>query len=247
MPPWHSLPDSRSGGTSPVSDTLPKTWTGRLGPQVPAQPAAGDFGANANQLYVLRIPLDVAQSYKRYAAAGNCLYVIDASSPTALAYVRITTDGAELPLRQGFAARLPAFKDLSVRNTAQAGQWIDVLYYVASFDFFVLNPGAQISTVDLTKATSGENINGTIPAGFAGIVVPVVIADSNRRRTILSNDGPGRIRVGWHVPPATTSISATVGQLIPPGASITLEGTGGIDVWLLDALDTIVGITTTGD
>lgn len=195
---------------------------------------------------VLRVPLDVANVApgKRITITGNLLWAVNASSPSANARIRFNhPDGDGLPVTEGFAMRTPNFQEIWIENAAQPGEFLELVYFISYFDFFVVNPGSVTSTVTLAKANNGANARFAL---VAGVNTTVLAADATRRLFVLKNEGPHPCRVGWD---AATVVSDTVGILLNVGESIALEGTDAVIARNLTGApaDTIINLVTVLD
>jgi hypothetical protein len=150
------------------------------------------------------------------------LWVVNASSPTALARITINRVGDGIPVSLGFAMRTPPFNRIFVSNTAQAAQFLEVVYFRSQFDFFVVNPSIASPTISVAKPTSGANARIALAPGVNSALVN---ADATRRAVIVKNEGPDQVRVAWNATPPTDSL----GIPLAAGESITLEGTPELD------------------
>lgn len=205
--------------------SIPKNWSGFVPAQRPAQPSPGAFNLDAPDVRVIRIPLDAANVRRELNITGNCIWAVRASSPSAVMTLHFNQHEADgVPVNQGLAFRTPPFQRIYLENSAQAGQWIDLVYFVSQFDFFVVNPGSIVSTVSVAKPTTGANAQFSIAAATT---TAVLAADATRQAAIIKNEGTVPVRVAFNT---ATAISDTVGILLQPGESITLEGTLGINV-----------------
>lgn len=206
--------------------TIPPDWTGRLNPQTPASPAAGDFNLNAPEVRRIRIPLDNAQVAAKYEITGNCIWVVQASSPAANCIIRLNRDTSDgIPLSAGLAMRTPNFSKVYIENTAQPGAWIELIHFLAEFDFQIVNPGSLVATVTLAKATTGEQGTATIVAGAASTTL--LAADATRRRVTVVCEGPYPVRVGYA---SGTALSDTVGLYLDVGETHDFLATDAVEV-----------------
>lgn len=224
-----------------MSGALPPSWTGTTPAQRPATPAAGDFNLDAPDVRRIRIPLDAAAVTpgREIPMTGNFLWAVRASSPSAEVIARVNHPwGDGIPVSEGLMVRTPNYQRVYFEHTAQAGEWIEILYFVSGIDFAVANPGAIVSTISVAKPTGGEN---TTLALVADTNTQVVAADATRRAVIIANEGAANVRVAWN--PSTTPLSATVGVLLAPGASITIEGTKRVDARAIGAAANINAMT----
>lgn len=203
--------------------TIPPDWTGRLQPQVPASPAAGDYNLNAPEVHRIRIPLDNAQVRAKYEITGNCLWVVQSSSPAANCVIHLNRDQSDgIPLSAGLALRTPPFSKVYIQNTAQAGAWIELIHFIADFEFSIVNPVSLVTTVTLAKATAGDHGNATMAAG---VQQTIIAASATRRRAYVTNEGPYPVRMGYLAGAALTN---TVGYWLDVGDTLEFFATDGI-------------------
>lgn len=110
-----------------------------------------------------RIALDTARDLHRYDIAGDFLYVEKFSSPSAAATVRFnknTNDAIDLQHNTKIET---VFTTLYITNTAQAGEWIDL---IVGIDFRKDDPqiADQQEPQAVVKVTNGSADTNTTPA-----------------------------------------------------------------------------------
>ncbi len=125
------------------------TWEQRLADQVKR---------NYKNYFTLRITLDAAANNQQHIAAGDMIYVKAISSSNAASSIKLnrnTNEEIELKLHSKIKT---VFTSFYITNTAQAGEWIDLLIGI-NFDI--------------------ENILDRKPAAQPAIVITNALADTN--------------------------------------------------------------------
>lgn len=109
-----------------------------------------------------RIDLATARAAEFWGYAGEFLYVEKASSESALATIRLNRNTNDaIDLQVGTRVKT-IFKEFYITNTAQAGEWIDVIIginfeYYKQFAAGVLGSEAQ-QVLNLTHAAADTNV-----------------------------------------------------------------------------------------
>ena len=192
-------------------------------PREPETPSlegiAPPFASRANATRRLRIALDSAAVNREMPATGTWLYVVEASSRAALARVEFNEQrGDKFPIREGLFLSGLEFNVLWIENTAQAGEWLDILFGVETQgNVRIVNPTSAISSFELTKGTTFVTpLNASVGVAAASVLA----AFAGRREALLQSDAgnAGIIYVGHDA-----TVGPGRGLRLDPGQSLVLS------------------------
>lgn len=193
---------------------------GRLVPVDPVNPSVRRFGADANAVRLTKIYLDAARTNVPFVLKGNWLWIQDASSLTAAADSQFNFDqGDKFTLRKGWFLRGVFFEQLILTHSAQAGEWLSVMYGVEELgNLSVVNPTASASSFTETKATTIIRSHTTVDYN-GGVAVSILAALATRRAvTIQSYHGNTELVGLGH----GTIDAIANGYTLAPGESVRL-------------------------
>ena len=178
-----------------------------------------------------RIPLDTARADLGLSLTGDFLYVAAASSASALATVKLNRNTNQtLDLRRGTEIKT-IFTQLFVTNTAQSGEWIDLVTGV-NFEKIDLhrdeNRAAQ-AVVEITNGAANTN-----QAGADQVAERVVILAAPQNTDIAWVDF-GQAAVQDSCYPLEPGDSVTV--MVPNLDQINVNfEVGGESVWIINEI-----------
>ena len=191
--------------------------------QVPGA-AVPQFGIDANAIRLKKIPLDNARSQSKIDITGTFLYVITASSKTALANIGFGEQVQDaVPFKEGQFISGLRFSQIYVTNTAQAGEYITVMYGVESnIGLKVNNPSSQYNNISVIKPTGLDTVADV--ALTAATVTLISAADSTRKEILITNlsTNAAVMRIG------DSNTAAARGIEISPGQTVTLATTDAV-------------------
>ncbi len=136
------------------SDKDISSWDQRLGDQV---------NRKHDNYVTLRIMLDDARDRQPIGIAGEYIYVKKVSSGSAEATIRLDRNtNDELDLARG-AKTETVFRDFYITNTAQAGEWIDLLIGI-NFKYERPAGDPHLEAQAIVVVTNGSANTNTIPS-----------------------------------------------------------------------------------
>ena len=185
------------------------------------------YGEKRPRIHTRRIDLDNERNEELLKLGGNFIWAARASSYTALAEIGFQQQGqGRIPFQQGSAVRVGPFDRIYLTNTAQSGEWIEIVVVrEETGNFAIENPGSAFDTVQFSTPTSiNTSSDVNISASSSALVVG---ANSNRKeaviRSLSSNTNTARIGGG--------GVGATSGIPLEPGQSFTLSVTDNINAY----------------
>ena len=185
------------------------------------------YGLFAAGLKVYPLLLDVARTSHKLSISGNVLWAYRASSLTAVASIQFNTlEGDNIEYREGLFIAGAKFSSLYVTHTAQAGQYLMLLYTEdASREMRVFNSNMGAATVMISKSANLVS-TADVVMGATGRTL-VLAANTNIRTAIITNlpANANTFRIG------DVSCTATRGAPLKPGETISLDTTDDIQGW----------------
>ncbi len=125
-----------------------------------------------------RIDLSSARTVEYWGIPGEFLYIEQASSKSALASVRLNRNtNDEIDLALGTVVKT-IFTTLYITNTAQAGQWIDIIIGI-NFEYYKKYQGDLGSLAKAVVPLTHANPNTNIAAGAQVSNAVLIKADTN--------------------------------------------------------------------
>lgn len=160
---------------------------GRIFPVPSEGVAPRKFALDANRVKTRKITLDAARDHVQINIAGTFLWAAEASSRSAKAYVSLSEESGDqgIPFKEGSSFRGVAFSSIWLTNTAQAGEWILLVYVVEEVgQISIDNPGAIYTSVSLVKSTTASD---TADAVLASGATATIAADATRSALIIGS------------------------------------------------------------
>jgi hypothetical protein len=197
---------------------------GRYYPVGPEGEAQRQYGEMRPRISRRRINLDTARNSELVNLGGNSIWAVQASSFNAIIEIGFQEQGQGLiPFQKGTFVRVGPFSQIYITNSAQAGEWVDlVTVREESGEFEIQNPGSTFDTVQLVTPTAFDTDSDiSIAAGSSRLV----IGNNNQREEVIVQSHPdntNRARIG------PSSVSGSQGVILGPGESITLNTTAPI-------------------
>jgi len=200
---------------------------GRLFPIPNEGQAPPEFGGRANVIETIRLPLDGARTAEEIKVGGTILWCYEASSGSAEAQISFSDrQGRGVLFRDGVAIRGVEFSSIFVTNTAQAGEYLELMYATeAARNINIENAGAVFTSVTVSKATT-LTTQADVSVGTSSSA-QILAANAARREAIIKNlsTNAAAIRVG------DSNVAATRGVPLQPGESATLQVTTAIHAY----------------
>ncbi len=145
-----------------------------------------------------RFDLTTARVEELVNMSGDFFYIEGASSEAALATVKFNRNTNEaLAVKQGTTIKT-VFKGFYLSNTAQAGQWIDLILGV-NFEKIDAGPGLDPEAAAFVN-TTGSGANDDITYASLATTEIMVMADYGNAGDLWVNlDAAGAVDIGWRL------------------------------------------------
>jgi len=176
---------------------------------------------NAPSVNFRRILLDDAREKKEFdIGVSNVFWAIRASDGTATLSVHFNSQHANpLPVQNGLSMVGFTYNKIYITNTAQAGKWIDIIYF-NDLDgrFNIQNFGGVFQSVELVVPAT---LTSTADVTIATVSTDSIIASNvNRKEVIIKNlSSTVTLRIG------DSNTGATRGQPLEPLETLVLSTT----------------------
>ena len=172
-----------------------------------------------------RIHLTDARTAEFWGVTGEFLYVEEVSSKSAAAAIRLNLNtNDEIDLQTGVVIKT-VFKEFYITNTAQAGEWIDIIVGI-NFEYYKHHAGDAIAgaeaqaVVKLTHANPNTNV-----AAAAQICNRALIkADVNNTQTAWIDFGIAAVQNACHPLDPHEAIEVSLSNLDRINANFEVGG-----------------------
>jgi hypothetical protein len=196
----------------------------RVYPVGPEGEAQTPYGERRPAIQRFRLRLDNARNEERFNKGGNVLWAVQASSYTAIAEIAFHQRGqGQIPFSSGTFVRAGPFSEIFVTNSAQSGEWIDLLHVREKEGLFeIQNPGSVFDTVQLVTPT--QLLTYADVSISAGSTTLITNSAAVREEIIVQShpDNTNRVRIG------DNNASGSRGIILEPGESATLNVTSSV-------------------
>lgn len=224
---------------------------GRVYPiDYPAQ-APQRFGRFSPVIKVQRIALDDARDDVRIQIGGSMFWAQNASSLTASMDVRFNTEQSDkVKVTWGFSIGGLKFSEIYVTNSAQAGEYIDILVVVEDVNLRTLNPNNVNNAVTILGTVTVDQAKNSVFETAADVTVTaaaaaaeILAANTDRVSAIITSVSTNtqEVRIG------DGDTGAARGVQLNPGESLEIETTAAIYAYTPAGSDVVLSIAYTED
>ena len=191
----------------------------------PGDAGVKPWAIDSQRLGFRRIPLDNAQTRKEIKIAGDFIWIYNTGTIDANANIHFREDSSStsvgLLLKRGTALRGVKFDSIFITNTAQGGDYLDVMYaQEVGTDLDMLNFVSAAASVDIADIVPPDDLETVADVSVVATNPAAIIsaADANKREVIVRNlpTNFNTQRIG------DSNTGAARGVPIKPGESITL-------------------------
>jgi len=201
-------------------------------------------GQGSPAIKKIRVDLSTARDDAKMSASGSVLWAYRASSLAAQLDIKLNEQSNDdLTFQRGTLISGYKFSEFYMTNTAQAGEWIDLIVTtVGAYGFDALNPDVSYAEIDLVKQTEIETTaDVTVTAAAAAAVV--LAADADRKEAIIQSlpSNTQNVRIG------DGDTGAARGLILKPGDSIVLTVTAAVYAYTAAGADQDLAIVEIKD